>query len=47
VFEARAAPEIREYVANFAKIVRMRAINNPDASSLADASQTKLPRNSP
>jgi hypothetical protein len=47
VFEARAAPEIREYVANFAKIVRMGANNNPDASSLADDSQPKIPRNSP
>jgi len=39
LFEAPATPEIREYVAILARVVRMRANNNPDASSLADASQ--------
>jgi hypothetical protein len=40
-------PEIREYVAILARIVRMRANNNTDASSLADASQPKILRNCP
>jgi hypothetical protein len=34
-------------VAILARIVRMRANNNPDASSLADASQPKILRNFP